>query len=119
MREDGCTRSGRGPGESLAEEDGELGPGHAPFAAARDHWTIENGLHWVLDVVFDEDQARNRKDNGPENLAILRKLAFNVLTQARPASPSGANENDPDGPTSSPDPSSAKCDSPEAGPLQS
>jgi predicted transposase YbfD/YdcC len=32
-------------------------------------------LHWVLDVGFDEDRARNRKDHGPENLAILRKLA--------------------------------------------
>ena len=54
------------------------------LAAARAHWTIENGLHWVLDVVFDEDQARNRKDHGPENLAILRKLALNILNQARP-----------------------------------
>lgn len=52
--------------------------------AARDHWAIENGLHWVLDMTFDEDRARTRKDNGPENLAILRKLALNVLKRARP-----------------------------------
>jgi len=45
----------------------------------RAHWSIENQLHWVLDVVFDEDRARNRKDHGPENLAILRKLALNLL----------------------------------------
>jgi predicted transposase YbfD/YdcC len=45
----------------------------------RAHWGIENQLHWVLDVVFDEDRARNRKDNGPENLAILRKLALNMI----------------------------------------
>ena len=45
----------------------------------RSHWGIENQLHWVLDVVFAEDRARNRKDNGPENLAILRKLALNLL----------------------------------------
>lgn len=45
----------------------------------RAHWTIENQLHWVLDVVFDEDRARNRKDHGPENLAILRKIALNLL----------------------------------------
>lgn len=45
----------------------------------RSHWTIENQLHWVLDVVFDEDGARNRKDNGPQNLALLRKLALNLL----------------------------------------
>jgi predicted transposase YbfD/YdcC len=55
------------------------------FAAAiRAHWGIENRLHWVLDTVFDEDRARNRKDNGPENLAILRKLTLNLMRRARP-----------------------------------
>lgn len=49
------------------------------LAITRSHWGIENQLHWVLDVVFDEDRARNRKDNGPENLAVLRKLALNML----------------------------------------
>lgn len=44
----------------------------------REHWDIENGLHWSLDVVLDEDLARNRKDNGPANLAMLRRLALNV-----------------------------------------
>ena len=44
----------------------------------RTHWTIENGLHWPLDVILDEDLARNRKDNGPANLAVLRRLALNV-----------------------------------------
>ena len=53
-------------------------------AAVRSHWRIENSLHWVLDVAFDEDRARNRCDHGPENLATLRKLALNVLRSARP-----------------------------------
>ncbi|HEY8697948.1 MAG TPA: ISAs1 family transposase [Rhizomicrobium sp.] len=48
------------------------------LSIVRAHWDIENGLHWTLDVVLDEDQARNRKDNGPENLALLRRLALNV-----------------------------------------
>ncbi len=52
--------------------------------AARAPWSVENGLHWVLDVTFDEDRARNRKDHGPENLATLRKLALNILNRARP-----------------------------------
>lgn len=52
--------------------------------AVRAHWTIENSLHWVLDVAFDEDRARNRKDHGAENLAIIRKLALNALKRARP-----------------------------------
>lgn len=46
---------------------------------ARTHWTIENQLHWVLDVALGEDAARSRKDNAPQNLALLRKLALNVL----------------------------------------
>ena len=50
----------------------------------RGHWAIENSLHWVLDVTFDEDRARNRRDNGPENLAILRRLTLNLLNKARP-----------------------------------
>ena len=44
----------------------------------RSHWGIENRLHWVLDVHFAEDGNRARKDNAPENLAILRKLALNI-----------------------------------------
>lgn len=48
---------------------------------ARAHWGIENRLHWVLDVVMNEDQARNRLDNGPENLAILRHMALNLVTK--------------------------------------
>jgi predicted transposase YbfD/YdcC len=52
--------------------------------AVRAHWAIENALHWVLDVTFDEDRARNRRDNGPENLAILRRLTLNILNKARP-----------------------------------
>jgi predicted transposase YbfD/YdcC len=49
----------------------------------REHWTIENSLHWPLDVVLDEDLARNRKDNAPGNLAVLRRLALN-LARAHP-----------------------------------
>jgi len=48
---------------------------------ARTHWTIENQLHWVLDVDLNEDAARNRKDHGPRNLAIVRKIALNTLRQ--------------------------------------
>jgi predicted transposase YbfD/YdcC len=50
----------------------------------RDHWAIENRLHWPLDVVFDEDDARSRKDHAPENLAVIRRIAVNMLT-AHPA----------------------------------
>lgn len=47
--------------------------------AARSHWGIENSLHWVLDVTMNEDQNRIRKDNAPENLSILRKIAINTI----------------------------------------
>ncbi|WP_245509734.1 ISAs1 family transposase [Bradyrhizobium vignae] len=49
----------------------------------RAHWSIENNLHWVLDVLFDEDACRSRKDHAAENLALIRKLAINTL-QATP-----------------------------------
>jgi predicted transposase YbfD/YdcC len=45
----------------------------------RRHWGIENDLHWQLDVMMQEDRARNRKDNAPANLGLLRRLAMNVL----------------------------------------
>jgi len=45
----------------------------------RAHWGVENSLHWVLDVTMNEDQARNRLDNGPANLAVLRHMALNIL----------------------------------------
>ena len=51
----------------------------------RQHWAIENQLHWQLDVLMAEDQTRNRKDNGPANLALLRRLALNIL-RAEPSS---------------------------------
>ena len=51
--------------------------------AVRGHWGIENGLHWVLDVTFREDDSRVRKENAPENFAVLRHIALNVLNRAR------------------------------------
>lgn len=53
------------------------------LGAVRSHWGIENSLHWVLDVAFDEDRCRVRKDNGPENFAILRHIALNLLKQEK------------------------------------
>jgi predicted transposase YbfD/YdcC len=47
--------------------------------AVRGHWGIENSQHWVLDVVFQEDQSRARLGNAAENLALLRRLAMNLM----------------------------------------
>lgn len=47
--------------------------------AVRAHWGIENGLHWVLDVVFHDDLARLRSGNGPQNMAIVRHMAINLI----------------------------------------
>jgi predicted transposase YbfD/YdcC len=53
--------------------------------AVRGHWGVENGLHWVLDVAFDEDHSRVRKDHAPANLAVLRQMALNLLKQEKTA----------------------------------
>ncbi len=51
-----------------------------PFAKrVRSHWHIENKLHWQLDVIMDEDAAHIRVDHGPENMAVLRHMALNLL----------------------------------------
>jgi predicted transposase YbfD/YdcC len=49
--------------------------------AVRTHWSIENSLHWVLDVSFNEDASRIRKDNSPANMAMLRHFALNLLSR--------------------------------------
>ncbi len=46
---------------------------------ARDHWGVENRLHWVLDVEMSDDQAGNRCDNRPKNLSILKHMAISAL----------------------------------------
>ena len=57
-------------------------PSAESFAkAARDHWGIENSLHWVLDITFREDDCRVRKEHAPHNFAALRKFALALLRQ--------------------------------------
>jgi predicted transposase YbfD/YdcC len=51
--------------------------------ASRNHWHIENKLHWILDVAFREDESRLRKGNGAENFSILRRIALNLLKKEK------------------------------------
>ena len=50
-------------------------------AAARGHWAIENKLHWVLDVTFNEDRSRLRTGHGAKNMAVVRHFALNLVRQ--------------------------------------
>ncbi|WP_041555354.1 ISAs1 family transposase [Nostoc sp. PCC 7524] len=57
-----------------------LGVNAKQFAnSVRSHWGIENSLHWVLDVALNEDDCRIRKDNAPQNFAVMRQIAINLL----------------------------------------
>lgn len=58
-------------------------PGEAQhlLQAVRGHWSIENSLHWVLDIAFAEDECRIRKGHGAQNFAVLRHIALNLLKQ--------------------------------------
>jgi len=52
-------------------------------SAVRAHWLVENALHWTLDVVFNEDTLRARKKNVAQNMAIVRHIALNMLSNAK------------------------------------
>ncbi len=54
-------------------------------AAVRSHWGIENRVHWILDIAFREDESRLRTDHSSANMAILRHMALNLLTQEHTA----------------------------------
>jgi predicted transposase YbfD/YdcC len=64
----------------LASLDGTVG---AFASAVRAHWGIENRQHWVLDVAFREDESRVRVGHGAENLAVIRRIALNLIRQDR------------------------------------
>jgi predicted transposase YbfD/YdcC len=61
------------------------GEAHTFGEAVRSHWGVENGLHWVLDIAFQEDASRMRKDHSQQNFVVLRHMALNLLKQEQTA----------------------------------
>ncbi len=77
-----CERLDKGPGSREARTYISSLEGSDPEAMGawvRGHWSVENHLHWALDVVFGEDASRIRKDHAPRNLSLLRKLALMMV----------------------------------------
>lgn len=79
----------------------------------RGHWGIENTLHWTLDVAFHEDLSRVRKGHGAQNMALVRKFAFNRLRTGAPPPNSAIRRTFPSNPAggqpSRPDPKASSC----------
>jgi predicted transposase YbfD/YdcC len=84
LRALGCIESWRTVGDTTSHQvrrfvlSQRLSPADL-LSIVREHWAIENREHWVLDVVFDEDHCRARKDHSPANLAAMRRIALNLL----------------------------------------
>lgn len=80
-------RSQRWIGEEKSSEDryhiASITGAKPVLAAVRSHWSVENELHWTLDMAFDEDRSRVRKGHGAENFAVLRHIALNLLKQEK------------------------------------
>lgn len=81
-RVESSRRSGDKTTQEVRYYISSLAPEAQPLAEAiRSHWSIENPLHWVLDVAFREDECRIRKAHAPENFTLLRHLALSALNQ--------------------------------------
>ncbi len=80
-------RSQRWIGEKKSSEDrhhiASITGAKQVLGSVRSHWGIENKLHWTLDMAFDEDRSRVRKEYGAENFAVLRHIALNLLKQEK------------------------------------
>ena len=61
---------------SLGWLAGQIGP------LIRGHWAIENSLHWIMDMLFRDDECRIRKDHAPANFTTLKHMAYNLLRRA-------------------------------------
>jgi len=83
-------RGERRLGEEITQEDryyisSLAGDATLCLQSVRSHWSIENSLHWVLDMAFREDESRVRTGNAPQNLAMMRHFALNLLKQEKTA----------------------------------
>jgi predicted transposase YbfD/YdcC len=74
-----CTKSGRETSQTRYFITSLPPSARRLSAVIKSHWSIENNLHWTLDVIFEEDKSKAKKDNSPLNLNILRKIALSII----------------------------------------
>ena len=80
----------------------------------RSHWAVENSLHWVMDMIFRDDECRVRTDHAPANFATIKHMAHNLIRRATARTPCASSAKSPHGTTTSSQASSPHDPSPDS-----
>ena len=79
----GCRTNGRACAVAKVVVNAAAGDAKQIGHAVRSHWGVENGLHWVMDMVFRDDECRIRSAHAPANFATIKHMASNLLRRGK------------------------------------